>query len=277
MMSRLPECRIVVITLGLVEAWYDSKTEMFLNAMPPAFAIKEEPQRFQLRTLDLDEIVASLERIHGLITRYGHPDFKMLITVSPVPFKATMTGTDALIANTYGKSVQRAAAEVFNARHDNVNYFPSYEMVTLSERAAAYEADNIHVTRPMVEHIMATVVAAYAPSVSLSKAEEPRPENDRDREKSNTRSGLLLEAKQNLSDGNFRSAITNLSSLLYRFSNKLRPAQLANAHLKLGVALFRTKQANEAVQQLKIAKTEPRAPQHHILSWLRLGASQAGR
>ena len=164
MMTQLPQCRILVITLGLVETWFDCKTGLYLNGLPPRFTLNREPDRFELHVLEYTDIMASLDRIHALLDRYGHPDFKILLSVSPVPFKVTLTGQDAVAANTYGKSVQRAAAESFAARHANVDYVPSYEIVTQSPRDLAYMADNIHVTAPAVEHIMAGVLNAYQPA-----------------------------------------------------------------------------------------------------------------
>lgn len=162
-MARLPECQVVVLTLGLVEAWFDTVTGLYLNGMPPRFSLRAEPDRFRLDVLDYNEILASLERIYALLENHGHPDFRVLVSISPVPFKVTFTGQDAISANTYGKAVQRAAAEVFTSRHDRVDYFPSFEMVMLSERQAAYWKDNIHVDTPMVESIVSTMLNAYVP------------------------------------------------------------------------------------------------------------------
>lgn len=272
MMKRLPECRVVVITLGLVEAWFDTKTQIYLNGMPPAYAIKTEPDRFVLQVLEFEEILASLHRIHALLVKYGHPDFKMLLTVSPVPFKATLTGRDALIANTYGKSVQRAAAEVFAASYEDVNYFPSFELVTLTNRDLAYTEDNIHVTRDMVAHIMGTVLHAYASGEAPQADAEPvKPETK------NTlldHNGLLLEAKENMKNGDYDTAVTNLTSLIYRFETKLKPVYLIRAYLTLGVALLRTKQTEEGVAALEkcyaLAPEDPRVTYKLALGYGRL-------
>src|SRR6185503_12468341 len=103
---QLPECRIVVITLGLAEAWFDHETGLYLNTAPPLQATNRNPDRFSLDVLDYEDILSALERIYGLLSAHGHPDVKVLITVSPVPFKATFSGQDAITANTYSKAVQ---------------------------------------------------------------------------------------------------------------------------------------------------------------------------
>ncbi len=160
-MSALPRCRVIVMTLGLVEAWFDHHTGLYLNAVPPRKSLTVAPDRFELHVLQYEEILAGLHRIHDLLLRHGHSDFRVLLTVSPVPFKSTFTGQDAVAANTYGKSVQRAAAEVFAATHKRVDYFPSYEICTQSPRPLTFNQDNIHVTPKVVDAIMSTVLQAY--------------------------------------------------------------------------------------------------------------------
>jgi hypothetical protein len=156
------QCRIVILTLGLAEAWYDTQTGLYANTMFPSQAIKKFPARFRMHLLSYEDVLNQLERIHATLSHFGHPDFRMLITVSPVPFKLSFSGKDALAANTYSKSVQRAAVEAFSLGHENVDYFPSYEIVTLTDRAKSFEDDNMHVQKPVVAEIMDRVVSAYA-------------------------------------------------------------------------------------------------------------------
>ena len=80
------------------------------------------------------EILEELEAIHALLSAHCLPDFKMLATVSPVPLQATFRPEDVMTANAYSKAVQRAALEAFVLRHNNVDYFPSFETVTLTDR-----------------------------------------------------------------------------------------------------------------------------------------------
>lgn len=158
---QIPTCRIVVITLGLAEAWFDRKTGLYMNGAPPTAAARSDPERFRFDVLTVDEISSALEEIHALLQRHGHPDVRILLTVSPVPFKTTFTGRDAISANAYSKSALRAAAEGFVLGHDDVDYFPSYEVVTHTPRSAAYIQDNRHVTASVVNEIVDRVVEAY--------------------------------------------------------------------------------------------------------------------
>jgi hypothetical protein len=158
---QLPRCRVVVLTLGLVEVWFDRTTGLCLNGAPPPAAIKSQPERFELRVLSHAEILEALETIHGLLKAHGHPDLKLLITVSPVPMRATFTGQDALVANTYSKSTLRSAVGEFVLGKAGVDYFPSYETATLTLRTTAFHEDNRHVAPALVDVIVDRVVSAY--------------------------------------------------------------------------------------------------------------------
>lgn len=276
---KLPDCRVVVLTLGLAEAWFDTKTNLYLNGIPPQFALSADSSRFQLHILSHDDIVESLERIHALLSKYGHADFKMLLTVSPVPFKATFSGNDALVANTYSKSVQRAAAETFVRRHLQVDYFPSYEMVTLTDRKAAYELDNIHVTRPMVGHIMQTVTTAYANDAEAAEPGAlPALEVAKTRTAPSTKAAILYKAQVAMKDRNYEEAVTFYTSLLYRFGSAMDSETMFDTRLDLGVAMLRAKLTKAGLTELREAKklqpNHPRATYKLGLAYARLKMDQ---
>jgi len=159
--TRLPRCRALVVTLGLVEAWYDHATELYLNTPPPAAVLARTPKRFRFDVLGHEEVLAELERLWALVRAHGHPRARMLLTVSPVPLRATYTGGDVLVANSYSKSVLRAAAGAFAATHREVDYFPSYEAATLTLRPTAFQEDSRHVAPDLVHVIMDGVLERY--------------------------------------------------------------------------------------------------------------------
>jgi thioredoxin-like negative regulator of GroEL len=160
---RVTECRIVVITLGLSEVWYDTVAKTYLNVSPPRQFMAKAPGRFELHVLDFAETLGSLENAVSLLKTYCRGDQRILLTVSPVPFRVTHTQGDVLVANAYSKSVLRTAAEHIAARHDHIDYFPSYESVTLSERSCAWEDDQIHVRRRLVAVNVDRMIEAYEP------------------------------------------------------------------------------------------------------------------
>lgn len=170
---QLPRCRVVVLTLGLVEVWFDRTTGLCLNGAPPPAAIKFEPERFELCILSHAEILDALETFWGLLKAHGHPEVRLLVTVSPVPMRASFSGQDALIANTYSKSTLRSAVGEFVRGREGVDYFPSYETATLTLRTTAFQEDNRHVAPALVDAIVDRVVSAYCEAPPEAAAATP--------------------------------------------------------------------------------------------------------
>lgn len=246
LMRRLPECRIIVVTLGLAEAWYDTKLGIYLNSMPPQPALSTEPDRFRLDVLSYEEISEGIERFLGLIRKHGRPDHKVLMTVSPVPFKATFTGTDALAANTYSKAVQRAAAGAAVLRHDNVNYFPSYEIVTLTDRNVAFAIDNIHVNRDVVAEIMRRVVKNYVPDIHVAEPETVLPKPEESRDPFNP-AAILGAGFSALEGGDNALAANHFSAVIMRHGETIRPAEKRNAYTGLVRSMIAANRMKDAV------------------------------
>jgi hypothetical protein len=172
--SRIRRCRLVVVTLGLVEAWRDVQNDVFLNMTPTLAMQARHPERFELQVLGFRENRENLWRIHEVLTTWGHPDLQIVVTVSPVPLMATFTERDVVTANAYSKSVLRAAAEEWSAEFPNVHYFPSYEIVMNSRRDLAWVEDARHIPGPMVKHITDFFLTTY-----LAEEEPALPESNR--------------------------------------------------------------------------------------------------
>jgi hypothetical protein len=164
---RAANCRIVVITLGLVEVFHDTKTGLYANTTPHLTA---SPGRYEFGVLTYPEVMDALERIHRVLSEHGHRDVEILVTVSPVPLAGTYTGTDIVMANTHSKSLLRSAAGEWSQINGNVHYFPSYEIVMNSARDRVWFMDGRHVRHDMVAHIMETFADAYAPRQAIKPA-----------------------------------------------------------------------------------------------------------
>jgi hypothetical protein len=170
--KRIRNCRAVIVTLGLAEAWRDVQTDVFVNCTPLAVAytlkpsaapslFTSEPDRYEFHLTNFAENWANLEAIYALLSQFGHPDFHVIITVSPVPLMNTFSTMDIVVANTWAKSLLRAVAQEWAAAHENVDYFPSYEIAQNSDRAVIWEADLRHVTGAGVQHIMELFLRKY--------------------------------------------------------------------------------------------------------------------
>lgn len=151
--SRIREAEVVVLTLGLNETWFDRRTGRYLNEAPTPAGVRADPDRYLIEITDVATNVDALESIHERLQAMN-PAVRMVVTVSPVPMFATFTGKDVAVANTYSKSVLRAAAEEFASSHEWVDYYPSYDMVSLSRRATSFAADCLHVSDSAVGELI---------------------------------------------------------------------------------------------------------------------------
>jgi hypothetical protein len=158
--SRIAQASVVIMTLGLNEVWFDGKSGSYLNCAPSYASTRREVGRYSVKVTDVAENLDELSRIRGMVKTFN-PDAKIIVTVSPVPMGATFSGTDVAIANTRSKSVLRVAAEQFAQEHDDVDYFPSYDIVSLAPRSDAYGVDCLHVTNAVVGRIMKMFLSSY--------------------------------------------------------------------------------------------------------------------
>ena len=161
-LTKLRSANVVIITLGLVEVWFDKTTQTYLNLMPNLKILKREPGRFEMHVLSYEDIVSDVQEILTIIRANAQPNVKFLLTVSPVPLHATFRNQDCMQANMYSKSVQRAAADFLELSNEDVAYFPSYEMVTMAAPQYAWvDVDYRHVRKEMVDRIMRSVLSQY--------------------------------------------------------------------------------------------------------------------
>jgi hypothetical protein len=158
--ARLREADVVIFTLGYVETWFDGKSGFYLNVAPSHNQVIKNPGRFSLERTDHTVNLKNLARIREILAQVS-PGCRIVITVSPVPTNATFFGDDALVANMYAKSVLRSAAQEFADAFSNVEYFPSYEIVMLSNRRAAFQNDCIHVSEPLVDNLVEKFVSMH--------------------------------------------------------------------------------------------------------------------
>jgi hypothetical protein len=159
--KRIQSCRAVIVTLGLAEVWRDVHAGVFVNCTPIPSLFKTQPDRYEFHLINFAENWANLEAIYTLLSHYGHPDFHIVVTVSPVPLMNTFSTMDIVVANTWAKSLLRAVAQEWASAHPNVDYFPSYEIVQNSDRAAVWERDLRHVRGAGVQHIMELFLKNY--------------------------------------------------------------------------------------------------------------------
>ena len=120
---------LFIFTLGLTEAWRSRIDGAVFQVCPGASRGVFNPDLHEFVNFDF---AATTDAMSNFVTALQavNPAAKIILTVSPVPLTATMTGNNVIQATAYSKSVLRIAAETIRNRFDHVDYFPSYEMVT---------------------------------------------------------------------------------------------------------------------------------------------------
>jgi tetratricopeptide (TPR) repeat protein len=143
--------KVLIITVGQSEIWYDKRDGSVFPMVPPTDIFDPEVHGFRISTYQ--ENLDNLNRSYELL-KANNPDIHVLITVSPVPLRATFRQENSVIADTAGKSMLRAVVDEFvRTQGDDVTYFPAYEVVRcLTENP--WKSDARHVTRETVASIM---------------------------------------------------------------------------------------------------------------------------
>ncbi len=159
--ARIKDADVVFITLGMTETWYDSQTGLSLNTTPDPLYLRSMPDRFYFKNATYEEVATCLRSIFTLLRQYGKPGVKSVLTVSPVPFGKTFSGQDVVQAHAYSKATLLSAARQIVSEFEEVDYFPSYEMVTFSPVELAFKEDFAHVREAMVGFVMEKFLQGY--------------------------------------------------------------------------------------------------------------------
>lgn len=136
------EAEVFVFTLGLTEGWEDAETGQVWPLCPGTGVGTFDAERHRFINYDYPRIRADLETAMDLM-RGVNPGLRFLFTVSPVPLVATASGGHVLVSTMHSKSVLRAVAGELAASRDEVDYFPSYEIIAAPPTRAAFFEPNM--------------------------------------------------------------------------------------------------------------------------------------
>jgi hypothetical protein len=169
-LKKIVEADVVIITLGLIETWFDIKRSFYLNIAPTKSIIKKNPNTFELHVLDYVNVLENLQKIVSHVKSLCKKNVKIIFTVSPVPLHATFRDQDCIQANIYSKAVLRSAVEEIFNKDKNIAYFPSFETVIMTSGERVWiKEDYRHVNQVLVDSIMLKFIKDYIPSLAVSK------------------------------------------------------------------------------------------------------------
>jgi tetratricopeptide (TPR) repeat protein len=163
----------LMMTPGVIEAWLDLKTGLYLFGAPWGRELLATPDRWRFEVLSfqrcLEDLLAAID-----VVRARNPEVKVLVTTSPVPLGRTFSGRDIGVANSHSKAVLRAVCDAVLLEREGIDYFPSYEMATLSDPDIVWKSDRLHVAQGFVAKIVGHMLDHYIEGVEAAAAHYQR-------------------------------------------------------------------------------------------------------
>jgi hypothetical protein len=191
----------------------------------------------------------ALEEIHKILFENLGRNLRIVVTVSPVPLTATFTGRDVVVANTYSKSVLRACAERWVRNHpQEITYFPSFEMATLSHPDAVWMGDRVHVRPDFVRHITTHFVQNC---LALSEGSKHEAMDEL---------GIYVTGVDQVRQKKWQEAIASFNAFLAMANGRHRPKSLLRAKrdiVRCFVALKQNEDALAALERYPEVVTQP--------------------
>ncbi len=155
------EADVFVFTMGLTEAWLDRQSGTTYPTAPGTIAGTFNNDVYVFKNFGFEEILNDFIAFRTLVKEHN-PNLKFVLTVSPVPLTATASDLHVLLATTYSKSILRAVVGELYQRHDDIDYFPSYEIITGPLARGAFFEENLRsVTNDGVNAVMQMFFSAH--------------------------------------------------------------------------------------------------------------------
>ena len=171
-LNYLTAADVFIFTLGLTEAWVGNDDTVY-PMCPGTIAGEYDPAQHHFKNYTVDETITEMQTTFELI-RAVNKDIKFLLTVSPVPLTATATDAHVLSASTYSKSILRAAAGALSNASAEVDYFPSFELISSHPQKGAFFEDNL---REVKSDGVAFVMRHFQTALEINKGNEGVVEN----------------------------------------------------------------------------------------------------
>ena len=148
------ELDVFVFTMGLTEAWQSTADGTIYPSAPGTIAGQFDPTQHVFVNFRHAQVLEDMEMFWQRL-KAVNPSARMLLTVSPVPLTATASDDHVLVATTYSKAVLRSVAGDMSESHDDIFYFPSYEIITSpSNKGFFFNPDQRTINPAGVEYVM---------------------------------------------------------------------------------------------------------------------------
>jgi len=174
-LQRVKIARVAIMSLGVAPAFFDRETGEFALTFGTHFIGTLAATKYQFRTTTVEENVRNVKRIIEILRKLN-PKVPVVITVSPVPLRATYERPSAIVADCVSKSILRVAAhELTQAGIEDLWYWPSFEMVkwiaTCTPPTFGQEDDNpTHVSQELIRKVMFAFVRVFGEAEVADRA-----------------------------------------------------------------------------------------------------------
>ncbi len=140
---------VFVFTLGLTEAWVHKSSGTIYPTAPGTIAGSFDSDVFAFKNFGFVEIMDAFVEFEKLLrkVRKTSSPVRILLTVSPVPLTATAANRHVLQSTIYSKSVLRAVTGELEEKFPNIDYFPSFEIVTNPASRGIFYNENLRTVR----------------------------------------------------------------------------------------------------------------------------------
>ncbi|QDH79585.1 GSCFA domain-containing protein [Echinicola soli] len=157
----LSTASLLVITFGTANVYEHRSSGMIVSNCH-----KQPAKEFKKKTLSVDEIKKAFSRTHHRLKEMN-PDLNIVLTVSPVRHTK-----DGIPENQLSKSILRVACDELVNVHENLCYFPSYEIMMDELRDYRfYKDDLIHPSTQAEVYIWEKFSHSYLSPAARKQAE----------------------------------------------------------------------------------------------------------
>ncbi|MDO6578822.1 GSCFA domain-containing protein [Alteromonas stellipolaris] len=138
---------VFIFTLGLTEAWMHKDSGDIYPTAPGTIAGEFNNSQYVFKNFTFLEIYEDFMKLKVHLKRVN-PKLRFILSVSPVPLTATATDQHVLTATTYSKSVLRGVAGQLALENDDIDYFPSFDILTSTLAAGKLYEKNLRSISP---------------------------------------------------------------------------------------------------------------------------------
>jgi len=168
---------LAVLSLGVAPCFFHKESGEFAPTLGDNMHISLRMKNFVFRTTSVSENLDNLIAIVDSLRRL-RPGIKLVLTVSPVPLKATFERPSAILADCVSKSTLRVTAhELMQKNLEGVMYWPSYEVVRwlgghMGQVFGNDDGSPFHVSQQLVNTIIETFIRTFGTREVVARLDE---------------------------------------------------------------------------------------------------------